>query len=324
LGNKSDVKADKSLYGTGFRDQESPLIFHCHWKLRESMTAEELIHHIPELPPAPLAACKLLQILQRPTKKGGSEEMFKEVTETIEYDPSLTAKLLKRANSSYMAGRESVFSVDQVVLRLGYHEIMQLAMAISIGDQMVNKGAVGDENPHALWEHSVTTAVAAEYLAETLRTTKTPSSVAFTAGILHDFGKIAFRHLPSYHADALKKNGATAVDDSVDLEKTVLGTNHAEVGAYLLEQWQLPQAIVQTVLLHHHPEPGFRPTLTETVYVADQCAWMKDSMDGEDALIRKLDPAIVKIMKLQPKDVRAIVDHIGSEAKRIKVFMATD
>ena len=57
-----------------------------------------------------------------------------------------------------------------------------------------------------------------------------PSSVAFTVSILHEFGKVAFRHLPAYHADTLKKNGVIAVDNLIDIEKKVLGTSHAEVG----------------------------------------------------------------------------------------------
>lgn len=288
------------------------------------MTAEELLRHIEELPPAPVSACKLLNILQRPSPKGQTDETFKEVTETIEYDPALTAKLLKRANSAYMGGRESVFSVDQVVLRLGYREIMQLVMALSIGNHMVEKEAQDGEDPFALWEHSVTTAVAAQYLMEIHRSTKTPSSVAFTAGILHDIGKIVFWLLPPYHIDALRKHGGTAADDSVEMEKTVLGTSHAEIGSCLLEQWQLPQAIVQAVLSHHSPEPGFRPTLTETVYIADQCACLRDSKDGGEVLIQKMKPEIIKIMGLKPRDVRAIVDHIQSETKRIKTFMETD
>jgi putative nucleotidyltransferase with HDIG domain len=94
---------------------------------------------------------------------------------------------------------------------------------------------------------------------------------AFTAGILHDIGKLALSHsLPQLHRQAIERAAFSEMTSS-EAEKEVIGASHAEVGAFLLGLWGLPADIVEAVAWHHEPrlhhQEGFNAL--SAVHVAD-------------------------------------------------------
>ena len=136
------------------------------------------VHH---LPPTPTLLLELLALFKQPDRD------IDQVVKVISHDPSLTAEVLRRCNSAYFSGSQPAADMFEAVLRLGFYEMYRIVVVLFGSRAMsIPNGACGIQ-VEALWRHSVTTAVAAGVLAEHLQE---PEGVAFTAGLLHDVGKV--------------------------------------------------------------------------------------------------------------------------------------
>jgi putative nucleotidyltransferase with HDIG domain len=203
----------------------------------------DLVHH---LPPSPRLLVKLLEVFKQPDPDIG------EVVKLISHDPSFTVEVLKRCNSAFFAGDKPAEDMFEAVTRLGFHEIYQIIMAMFAASAILRPGAGSGAHVEILWRHSVATAVAAGILATE---TGESNAAAFTAGLLHDIGKVVM-------VSAAREKYAQAVLNAgmfgrpvVVTEKELFGFDHAEVGSRLLVRWNLPLNIVAAVL-HHHQLDG--------------------------------------------------------------------
>jgi putative nucleotidyltransferase with HDIG domain len=202
----------------------------------------QYIDRVSNLPPAPTVATELLRLF------GDEQCDIDRVVELISLDPSLTAEVLKRCNSAYLSGAEPASDMFEAVTKLGFYEVYCVVVAL-VGARTMSlaKTATGLDVSR-LWRHSVVTAVAAETLA---RVTNEAGAVAFTAGLLHDIGKLVLGTVEgSAYSDLLSKAGDFG-PDLANAEQETLGVNHASIGACLLSRWGLPENVV-TAVRHHH------------------------------------------------------------------------
>lgn len=178
------------------------------------------------------------------------EPDFREIVEVVGYDESLTARLLKQANSVAFGAIQPIKSVREAAMRLGTGSLLSLAMATS-----VSKGMRAPLKPYGidegeLWKQSVAASVAAEVIRSYAKV-RIPSEVA-TAALLHDFGKIV---LAQHFGPQILQMVAAAADnenlDMCDAEVRVFGMSHADVGGLVAQQWHLPQTIVDAITQHH-------------------------------------------------------------------------
>jgi putative nucleotidyltransferase with HDIG domain len=155
---------------------------------------------------------------------------------------------------------------------------------------------VGD--PNQLWEHSVTSAVAAQLVA---RNTAQDPNLVFTAALVHDIGKIVL-------SEALGQTYSDLVDqverDSyclLEAEKRVLGVEHAEIGGRLLERWKFPQELVLAVWFHHHPSRA-KPheCLAAQVFFGNLIAYLLGYGYGHHVLVLRARLEAMKILQLPP------------------------
>ncbi|MBI4026138.1 MAG: HDOD domain-containing protein [Verrucomicrobia bacterium] len=274
--------------------------------------ADQILDKTSDLPPAPIAACKLMDLLKHP-----SRDNVDEVAQTIQYDPSLTARLLRCANSVYMGGRDPVGSVEQAVLRLGYWEIMRLVLTLSVGNSLGRELQAYGVNSVELWYHSINVAVASQKLAEFSKTPTEEPSVAFTAGLLHDIGKVVLdRCLPQHLIRDRVRRGGLSLTEA---EAAVMGVNHAEIGGRLLARWKLPDPIVQAVAHHHQPQRG---VLSAVVHLADCCVHVLGASYGWASFATRSQAGISETLGLTQNDVERTIIHVQGESHRIKEFMS--
>ena len=223
---------------------------------------EEILASIESVPSMPAAAIEAIALLQDPDVDVGK------LMQTIEYDPGLTSNLLRLANSAYYGGARTISSLRDAIVRLGTKCILQMVVA-SAASPLIRPALSGyDLPPGELWRHSVAVAVGAEQVAAALGV-QTPDQ-AFTSGLLHDVGKILLGTFMEVDAGPII-NLARAEQISFEVaERRVLGIDHAEAGAALLEAWELPETIVRVNRWHHSPE-GFAgdPLVVDLVHVAD-------------------------------------------------------
>lgn len=193
----------------------------------------------------PASVLKAMHILQNPNVN------MAEIVQTINYDPGLTSNVLKLANSSMFGLTRSIGSLRDAIVRLGTENIFKLVTTSVVGSSM-NKPLPGyGYSSGEFWEHSIAVATSSETLSDLLDTQII--NLPFTGGLLHDVGKIILAQFVEKHwdqMDAVVRQG-NSVEEA---ESVVLTIDHAELGSMLLESWNLPESLVETVKYHHDPE----------------------------------------------------------------------
>jgi putative nucleotidyltransferase with HDIG domain len=203
----------------------------------------KLLREIKVLPPSPQVLPKVLDALRH------EQTTLEEVGELISLDPALTAKLLHYCNSVYFAGREPVSNVPEAIGRVGFQTIFSLVSAVT-GSKSFNPPAASGVDSTQLWKHSLTTAFGCKFIAED---TGEDSNLLFTAGLLHDIGRVVLAQAKGADYGRLLAEAASAGVNPTEREKAAYGFTHAEVGACLLETWRLPTLLVEGVRFHHQP-----------------------------------------------------------------------
>ena len=146
--------------------------------------------------------------------------------------------------------------------------------------------------------------------------------VAFTAGLLHDVGKLALNHV----LDAAVQ---TAIRDCIiqkrqprDVaEREILGTDHCEVGAHLLETWRLPGEIVEAVAHHHNPVITPEPKLSAVVHVADCLAHLVGTTLGWESYAIIANASTNQSLGVTPDKFESLMISVHDSARKVEHFM---
>jgi putative nucleotidyltransferase with HDIG domain len=203
----------------------------------------KLLKSTKDLPPAPQVLPKVLDALHH------ERTTLEEVGELIAYEPALTAKLLHYCNSAYFAGSDPVASVPEAIGRVGFQTIFVLVSAVS-GSIAFNLPKTSGLDAAQLWKHSLTSAFGCKFVAEDL---ELDSNLLFTAGLLHDIGRVVLGKAKGNEYAQLLANAAATQTATLDCEKAAFGFTHAEVGACMMKTWNLPEPLIQSVRYHHQP-----------------------------------------------------------------------
>jgi len=205
---------------------------------------KQLVARISSLPTAPDLYIKINAVLQSP------EASISDVATLVSRDIGMTAKILKVINSAYFGLPQAISSVDHAVEFLGFHTIKSLILTVGTFSRFPETGILPVEH---LWSHSLSTAVAAEKIVRLERGNQAMREEAFTAGILHDTGKLILAsNFPKLYAQAAGSAKKSA-RQLVEVEPQFFGATHANIGGYLLGLWGLQEAVVHAVSHHHSP-----------------------------------------------------------------------
>lgn len=189
----------------------------------------------PTLPTLPAVAVRLLEVA------GNPDVEIRDVVSLVAGDPALAAKILRAANSSYFGLRSTVTSIDRAVPLLGTAAVSSLALSFSLSEHAIGKGPLADHF-RDYWRQSLVKACA----AEVLRADGEPKACEFfVAGLLIDIGRLAMlKTIPTEYAKVIE---AARKDDRPlsSIEREQLGFDHVAVGTRLLEEWSMPEAIVE-------------------------------------------------------------------------------
>ena len=248
------------------------------------MNVQRILEKIESLPPMPNVAVHLLNAAQDP------DVDLAKVARWIEQDPAMTANVLRTCNSPLYGLRTQVTSLRQATSLLGLRKVVQIALTVLASPYLKPSqqgyALAGGE----LWRNSVTSAFAAELVAE--RTRYPDPSTAYTAGLLEDMGKIV---LADFVGQALGEIRGLVEREGIgweEAEARVVGLPHPEVGARLLERWGFPEALVDAVRYHHDPANARKaPDLARIAHLADALTITLGMGLGADGLAYTLDEA---------------------------------
>lgn len=206
--------------------------------------ARELLERIDDLPPLPAVAARVMALAD------DQNTSALDLAQVLSADQALTARLIRISNSAYYGFARKVSTVREAVVLLGFKQVRQVAVSASLMNAF-DRGRVADDvfDLDLFWGHSVAVAVAAEAIAK--RTRQARPEDAFTAGILHDIGRLVLRQVmpPEFRkAVMLARNGPM---DLHLAEALMTGYDHQEVGRALGEQWKFPGHLIDAVASHH-------------------------------------------------------------------------
>jgi putative nucleotidyltransferase with HDIG domain len=281
------------------------------------MTAPEIINKVKNLPPISQAALKLVNLLEQASISND------EIVQVIKCDNVLTAKLLRACNSPYFGLDEPVSSVDQAVLMLGHQQILHIVLTLAFGSAMVVPLPGYAVEANELWRHSLITATAAEVVATEAYDMNVETPVAFTVGLLHDIGKLVMGQAitPEIQGEIrqhIEKQGCSRSE----AEKIVLGTDHGEIGACLLQSWNLPEEILEAVANHHQPVCEPRPKLSVITHVANCLAHLAGSAPGWDGFAVRVDPKAIAVLNIDEARLEGMVANVREAFERVDQFMS--
>lgn len=263
--------------------------------LLKNETIKKLVTRIDTLPSMPKLYMSLLEELKSP------EASTKSIGNIISKDLGMTAKILKLVNSAYFGIRRHVQSPEQAVMFLGLNTIKAIVLSTEIFSQYDEK-KLQNFSLEKLYNHSVTVGSFAKIIAEAEVDNKKNIGDSLMAGMLHDLGKlILIDNLPEQYSLVLEQcqNDGKLV---WEVEQDLFGVSHAEVGAYLLGLWGLPDDIVEAVAYHHHPShcvhQSFSPLTA--VHVANWITYHSQESPAENP-DNLLESAYVQLSRLTEK-----------------------
>lgn len=241
LGNFS-FSVDKLKHVDPFDESEANTL-HSFTPKRMQQRVEETL----DLPAMPAIAEEVMRIRVDP--RAGASDLAKIVSK----DPSLSAQVVSWASSPYYGYQGKINSIDTAISRvLGFDLVLNLALGISVGKSL--KVALdGPLGLHAYWRQSVYTATLCEKLCGFIRSKDRPQrGLVYLSGLLHNFGQLLLGHL--FPAQFYLINRYTEMNPHIPvsaIEHHLLDTSHLEVGAWLMESWNMPEELISAVKWHH-------------------------------------------------------------------------
>lgn len=212
------------------------------------------------LPPFPAVALKVLEELS----KEGFE--IKQVVRWIESDPAFTVELLRVANSALYGFSYQIVSVHHAAMTLGADFVKALAMTVAMRTYL--KTALRLPVLRRCWRHSLACAV---LTGELCAASGSAADAAYTAGLLHDIGRMGLlAAYPAEYANLLNVSAEHAFDLS-HCESELFDIDHCAAGAWMARDWKLPAEIVG-IAARHHDELDQEPGLLISVQLACRIA----------------------------------------------------
>ena len=218
-------------------------------KLQDLLRNETLIKTvtgIKNLPSPPRLYSLVMQEMRSP------DASLKNVGDIISQDIAMTAKILQLVNSAYFGLPRRITDPQQATIFLGIDTLKALVLTFHVFSEFSEDAELCEFSLADMLKHSIMVGRLAKEIAKVeLDDTKILEEI-YIAGILHDIGKLILLKLPEQYREVMKYIKSTGFS-FVEAEYNVMKTSHAELGAYLLALWGIPDNIVETVAFHNNP-----------------------------------------------------------------------
>ena len=269
----------------------------------ENHVVEKVLKQIEHLPTLPQVVTKVLSMTD--SEKGNAVELSKEM------DQSLSAKVLKVANSAYYGARASrrVNSVHHAIVIIGFDAVKEIILTTSLFHTFKDSQVVKSLQP--LWQHSLECALATKRLAWVFR--YEAMDEAYLVGLIHDIGKLVIQQ---YFPDQFRliKRENQGDGEELRLEKEILGVTHAEIAGKMAQHWNFPDTLVEAIAQHHDEKWQLNPKLGRIVSYANRYVLGKVDFGNMLEMFRKSGDAYPSSWKAE--DLKRVEEMLREEIKK--------
>lgn len=280
-------------------------------------TVETLMSTVRELPTLPSIAARVTAVARDP------DSTAHDMAAVISRDQALTANLLRVVNSAYFGFLRRIANASEAINLLGYNEVVHMTMAVSVVQQFDHASENGFDR-RAFWTHSIAVATGSQLLADHIRYPH--ADAAFTAGLLHDVGKLILDQFFSKPFGEIMKLVREEGLSSREAEQQVLGVTHAEVGEWIARSWILPEAAI-TSIRHHHDDREQRSGLfnshddiVDIVQFADIYCRNHGFGHSGDPAHYEIPSGLQERLRLSSNDIAALHDRLAAVVHDIQAF----
>ena len=272
-----------------------------------------ILRSMSDLPAMPHLVNKAREVISKP------DSNLKDLVKIIEVEQSISARVLKLANSTYYGLSGRVSSVRQASVLLGYKTLGEVITVAGISN-IIGKTLDGYHlDSGDLWRHSMAVAVGSRLIAGKRRPEL--CNDAFFAGLMHDAGKLVLNS----HVYERKEDFVLFMQDGqetfLNAEREILGLDHSEIAAEFCQKWNIPEEQSLAIKYHHYPSQSEGSYLAYILHMADFIAIMSGIGTGVDCEVYQLEDGTMEFLGLQEKDIDGIQDEVVESVEDMMLEM---
>jgi HD-like signal output (HDOD) protein len=277
---------------------------------------QKIGRYIQNMPSLPTSVVKVLEICNNPQTSPA------DLNYIISLDPVLTGKVLNLINSAYYGLSRQVTTLVRAIIMLGLNTVKNLALSSAVLESMRAKNGAGGIDMEGFWRHSLAAGVTSKLLAKKRGVDSRRLEEYFTAGLLHDIGKIPLNFMiPESYAITVK----TAKKKHLPLikgEEKLLGISHCACGEQIVNEWNLQGPIGDVIISHHRCAEYSGPSrdLLYNVALANYSIqeWNIGFAGNSHP---ELDPDTWDVLKVKPGFAQRLMDLVIEEIEKAQIFL---
>jgi HD-like signal output (HDOD) protein len=266
-------------------------------QLLTDQAIRRVVARIDTLPSMPASCVAIMEELQ------SEDASIRKVAGLIASDLGMAAKILQMVNSAFFGLYRQVTDVQDAVMLLGLDAIKALVLSVNVFAAF-DARRIPFFDLDGLWQHSLAVGGYAQKIMTTATRDREQAAAAFLAGMLHDIGKLILAVNFSDAYRALLKGVPEGPAERLAKEREMIGTTHAEIGAYLMGLWGMDPSILMAIAFHHTPlesrETAVGPLAA--VHLANGFSHcLKQSREGGNGAAEDVDAGYIAALGLTEK-----------------------
>jgi HD-like signal output (HDOD) protein len=280
-----------------------------------ALPAEALVNKSLELVSLPTTYSQINDLMNDPNSSAD------DISEVINIDPGLTARLLKIVNSPFYGFPSQINTISRAITIIGTRELTHLVLATSVINAF--KGIPANLiNLEEFWRHSLACAIASKLLA--IHCGYRAAERFFISGLLQNIGSLVlYQALPELAREAI--NNAKSGNGTLSkTEQLVMGFDHSEVGQALVEAWRLPDSLGEVVTFHHKPSQATQfQNEVAIIHIADIMVSSAELGHSGDRHVPPLDPKAWEQLGIEPQILPEILQQVTEQLDDLTAVMTS-
>jgi putative nucleotidyltransferase with HDIG domain len=277
----------------------------------------KISNYIENMPSLPVSVSKILEICNNP------KTTARDLTRVISLDPVLVGRVLKLLNSAYYGFDHQITSLVRAIIMLGLNTVKNLALSTTVISTLVKYKKHEGLEMEGFWRHSLCVGIAAKLIARYRGIDPELLEEYFTAGLLHDIGKIPLNAILSKE---YMFTVAAADRERIPLfraEDAMLGINHCAAGAMISNAWRLSGAIGDAIIHHHNLAEynGAHKDILYSIVAANHFASFEDIGFSGDRFPKMPEQVIWQTLSVSEETLAGIKTTVNREIEKARIFL---